>query len=44
MGPAIRYLLYLLILAAAGFAIYAGIAELPAPKAPVEVQIAPAGG
>lgn len=41
MGRLWRYLLYLALAAAAGFAVYAGFAELPAPLAPVEVDAPP---
>ena len=44
MSAATRYLLYLLTLCIAGFALYAGLAELPAPTRAVEVpvEVAPA--
>lgn len=46
MSAAARYVLYLLLVAAAGFALYAGLADLPPPTRSMEVpaQTAPAGG
>lgn len=43
MGRLLRYLLLLVALAAAGGAIYALVAELPAPTRAVEIDLGPAG-
>lgn len=39
-----RYLLYLLVLALIGFAIYVAVADLPAPVRPVEAPAPPPSG
>lgn len=46
MSAATRYLLYLLTLCVVGFALYAGLADLPPPTRAVEVpvEVAPDGG
>lgn len=37
MGRVLKYLFYLLLLGAAALAVYAALADLPPPTAPVEV-------
>ncbi|WP_339949490.1 hypothetical protein [uncultured Albimonas sp.] len=44
MSVVFRYLLYLVLLAAAGFAVYAAIAELPAPVREITAPAPPPNG
>ncbi|MDF2232843.1 hypothetical protein P2H44_09780 [Albimonas sp. CAU 1670] len=44
MSVVFRYLLYLVLLAAAGFAVYAAIADLPAPVREIAVPAPPPNG
>lgn len=39
MGRVFRYLLVLVLIGIAGFAVYAFFADLPAPRAPVELDV-----
>jgi hypothetical protein len=43
MSAVWKYLLYLVLLLAAGFAIYAAVADLPAPLRPITVGAPPPG-
>lgn len=40
----IKYMLYLILLATVGFAIYAGVADLPPPTAPQQAPAPPPAG